>query len=155
MALDTQTKRILWSGLRAGATVCVAAPASMFGIFLVLVALRGLGLSDSTGFLAPITILLLLTGPILASYAALRLQHRTFPFAVLYPENSLTGLLWGLVVSVAVFKAEWAGAGGFALCLSFSTVAALVTRRILWLGLIFSPIPFLYLHILMTPFGGE
>ena len=155
MPLDTQTKRILWSGLRAGATVCLTAPASMFGIFLVLVALRGLGVSDSSGFLAPFTTLLLLTGPILASYAALRLQRERFPFAVLYPENALTGLLWGVVVAVAVFKADWAGAGGFALCLSFSTLAALVTRRILWWGLIFSPIPFLYLHILMAPFGGD
>ncbi|TBR22336.1 hypothetical protein EPO15_08280 [bacterium] len=144
MALDTHTKRLLWSGLRAGASSSAACAASVAAA--IVLGERGPGW---TGMLA---LAILVTGPVAFPWAFIRGQERLSPFTVRYPENSVPGALWGGLGAMMLFGAgahSWAVAAVSAAAVG--SIAAVVPYRIFWPALIISPFPPLLLHILLTP----
>ncbi|TPW21610.1 MAG: hypothetical protein FD126_514 [Elusimicrobia bacterium] len=154
MALDTHTKRLLWSGLRAGASASAATVAATFGsarfLMAVLDRLPSPSMDLAGGILAIVTFLF--SGPVVA-WGIIRFQKSAWPLAVRYPENAVGGALWGAWGGLIL----WWGhplqsiTAGTALGCVLGAVAALVPYRIVWFTLIFSPLPALLLHLLMSP----
>lgn len=152
MALDTHTKRLLWSGLRAGLSAGAAGAAGLWGIFGLVELSIPTGRTWG-GAIAAITLLALMAaGPVAAAWAVIGAQRRTLPFTVRHPENAVAGAVWGGWGGLLLFGFQDGGpASAAALAAAIGVLAALVPYRIVWPALVVSPLPPILLHLLLGP----
>ena len=152
MALDTHTKRLLWSGLRAGASAGAAGAAAFWGTFQLIELSLPTGRTWGGAAAAISFIALMAAGPVAAAWAVIGAQRRSFPFAVRHPENAVAGVVWGGWGGIMLFGIPDGGAAASAaLAAAVASLAALVPYRIVWPALVVSPLPPIILHLLLTP----